>query len=198
MLTGMEVKVCMLASRNGMTNGINDTQISLRFGYQSYRTYICAYAMRRSVRGAPLMHSTCICVTICTGKQCLSPSPTINHSLFRHLYNEHTKLQQHRREQILSSPRSTATLATMALPIAHAGQSAVSLYGLYTSYVAITNLQKYEKQTEKAAKYSGTAEHQLHKTRTTQASGALAVCYYPSRLRNHLPYSCVVLIQDHK
>lgn len=66
--------------------------------------------------------------------------------------------------------------ATLAVTAIHIGQSLVSLYGLAVSYFSITNLQKYEEQSEKAAKYSGTAEHQLHKTRTTQASGALSVC----------------------
>jgi len=76
--------------------------------------------------------------------------------------------------------------ATLFLTTCHVGQSLVSLYGLAVSYFSITNLQKYEEQSEKAAKYSGTAEHQLHKTRTTQASGALSVCipfctFYPLR-----------------
>jgi len=61
------------------------------------------------------------------------------------------------------------------LTIAHLAQSLLSLYGLATSYISITKLQKYEKQSEKAAKWSNTAAHQLHKTRTTQASGALSV-----------------------
>jgi len=80
--------------------------------------------------------------------------------------------------------------ATLFLTTCHVGQSLVSLYGLAVSYFSITNLQKYEEQSEKAAKYSGTAEHQLHKTRTTQASGALSVCipfctFYPSKA---IPY----------
>ncbi|GAB7339697.1 hypothetical protein MBLNU457_6270t1 [Dothideomycetes sp. NU457] len=65
--------------------------------------------------------------------------------------------------------------ATLLITSVHIGQSLVSLYGLAVSYFSITNLQKYEEKSEKAAKYSGTAEHQLHKTRTTQASGALSI-----------------------
>ena len=65
--------------------------------------------------------------------------------------------------------------ASLLITSLHIGQSLVSLYGLAVSYFSITNLQRYEEKSEKAAKYSGTAEHQLHKTRTTQASGALSV-----------------------
>ena len=43
------------------------------------------------------------------------------------------------------------------------------------SAMAIFNLQKREEQAKKAAQYLDTAAQQLHKTRTTQASGALAV-----------------------
>ena len=50
-----------------------------------------------------------------------------------------------------------------------------SAYTLYLSSIAIQNLQKYEETSKKAAKYSNTAEQQLHKTRTTQASGVLSV-----------------------
>jgi hypothetical protein len=59
--------------------------------------------------------------------------------------------------------------------ILHALQAAFSGYTLYLSSIAIRHLQKYEETSKKAAKYSNIAEHQLHKTRTTQASGALAV-----------------------
>ena len=52
----------------------------------------------------------------------------------------------------------------------------LSLYAAQKSYIAITNLQKYEERTEKAAKYLDKAEHDLYKTRVTQASGAAAVC----------------------
>ena len=62
------------------------------------------------------------------------------------------------------------------LRIPHIGQLLYSLYGGYISYIAITNLQKYEEISKKAAEWSEEAENQLWKTRTTQASGALAVC----------------------
>lgn len=51
----------------------------------------------------------------------------------------------------------------------------LSLYAAQKSYIAITNLQKYEERTEKAAKYLDKAEHDLYKTRVTQASGAAAI-----------------------
>jgi len=63
----------------------------------------------------------------------------------------------------------------MLLQLVHIAQSLISIYGLSISYFSVTNLQKYEEQSKKAAKWSGAAEHQLHKTRTTQASGALTV-----------------------
>jgi len=64
---------------------------------------------------------------------------------------------------------------TTLVYLIHAAQAATSAYGLYCVYVSGTNLQKYEDKTERAAKYSNTAEHQLHKTRVTQASGGAAV-----------------------
>lgn len=57
----------------------------------------------------------------------------------------------------------------------HIAQLLYSLYGGALSYIAITNLRKYEETTKKAAKWSAEVEKQLWKTRTTQASGALAV-----------------------
>ncbi|KAK5192874.1 hypothetical protein LTR99_010250 [Exophiala xenobiotica] len=63
---------------------------------------------------------------------------------------------------------------TVLLPLFHATQTCLGVYtGLYSA-IAIYNLQQREEQTERAAKYSNTAAHQLHKTRTTQTSGALA------------------------
>jgi hypothetical protein len=58
----------------------------------------------------------------------------------------------------------------------HAGQVAVSVYAATFSAIAIYNLQKREDQSERAAQYSNTAANQLHKTRTTQTSGVVAVC----------------------
>lgn len=53
--------------------------------------------------------------------------------------------------------------------------SFVSLYAAHKSYTAITNLQQYEERSEHAAKYSETAAQQLHKTRVTQGSSAVAI-----------------------
>ncbi|MCJ1390287.1 hypothetical protein MMC18_003145 [Xylographa bjoerkii] len=66
-------------------------------------------------------------------------------------------------------------MATLLVPGLHAAQAALSAYGLYTSYISVTNLRQYESQSEKAAEYLETAAHQLHKTRTTQATGAGAI-----------------------
>jgi len=65
----------------------------------------------------------------------------------------------------------------MALPLRllHLAQAALSLYAASTSYTAITNLQKYEATTKKLAKWSGTVEEQLQKTRTTQGTGAVTI-----------------------
>nr|POF14868.1 hypothetical protein CFP56_71252 [Quercus suber] len=57
----------------------------------------------------------------------------------------------------------------------HVCQIALSAWGGYQSYIAIINLQKYEKTSEKLAEWSNEAARQLHKTRTTQTSGALAI-----------------------
>ena len=62
-------------------------------------------------------------------------------------------------------------LATWLAPII----SLVSLYAAQKSYIAITNLRQYEERSERAAKYSDTAAHQLWKTRATQGSSAGAV-----------------------
>lgn len=51
----------------------------------------------------------------------------------------------------------------------------LSLYAAQKSYIAITNLQRYEERTEKAAKHLDKADRDLYKTRVTQASGAAAV-----------------------
>ncbi|KAI0123704.1 hypothetical protein BJ170DRAFT_92258 [Xylariales sp. AK1849] len=65
----------------------------------------------------------------------------------------------------------------MFLQILHLAQAALAAYGGQQSYVAITNLQKYEETSEKLAKYSNEASRQLHKTRTTQTSGAAAIIF---------------------
>lgn len=56
-----------------------------------------------------------------------------------------------------------------------AALAALSGYGLYLSYQNITRLQKYEEQSEKAAKWSNTVADRLHQTRTTQTSGTLTL-----------------------
>jgi hypothetical protein len=66
--------------------------------------------------------------------------------------------------------------ATAALlRLLHLGQACVAGYGLYTASGSITNLQKYEKKSEKAAQWSEAAAEQLSKTRWTQGAGAVAV-----------------------
>ncbi|KAF2767542.1 hypothetical protein EJ03DRAFT_275963 [Teratosphaeria nubilosa] len=54
-------------------------------------------------------------------------------------------------------------------------QAVLAAQGLRQSYNAVINLQKYEDTAKKAAEWSNEAAHQLHKTRTTQTSGAVAV-----------------------
>ncbi|KAI9702705.1 MAG: hypothetical protein M1820_006089 [Bogoriella megaspora] len=66
-------------------------------------------------------------------------------------------------------------MSNVIFRLLHLGQAFVSGYGLFVSYVSITNLQKYEEKSEKAAKWSEAAAEQLHKTRTTQAAGAIAI-----------------------
>jgi len=61
------------------------------------------------------------------------------------------------------------------LSVLYAFQAAYSGYNLYLASISISNLQQYEETSKKAAKYSKIAEKQLHKTRTTQASGTIAV-----------------------
>jgi hypothetical protein len=69
-------------------------------------------------------------------------------------------------------------MASILTPIIHALQVALSARSLYLASISISNLQEYEETSEKAAEYSNTAERQLHKTRTTQASGtgAVSIC----------------------
>jgi hypothetical protein len=57
----------------------------------------------------------------------------------------------------------------------HLAQAGLCAYTGYMSYSAITKLQQYEEKSKKLAKFSSIAAEQLHKTRTTQASGAIAV-----------------------
>ncbi|KAL8898173.1 MAG: hypothetical protein Q9207_006839 [Kuettlingeria erythrocarpa] len=64
--------------------------------------------------------------------------------------------------------RIFSTITTLAL-------SAVALYAARKSYIAITNLHRYEERSEKAAKHSETAARELYKTRATQGSSAAAI-----------------------
>ena len=66
-------------------------------------------------------------------------------------------------------------MASTIISVVHAAQAGFSAYSLYLASISISNLMGYEETSKKAAKYSNTAAHQLHKTRTTQASGTLAV-----------------------
>jgi hypothetical protein len=66
-------------------------------------------------------------------------------------------------------------MASSIVTILHMFQIAFSAYNLYLSSITITKLRKYEEKSKQAAEWSNSAAHQLHKTRTTQASGTLAV-----------------------
>ena len=57
----------------------------------------------------------------------------------------------------------------------HLAQAALSGYALFHAYNSITKLREWEPTTEEAAKYSDAAKQELHKTRTTQTSAAVAV-----------------------
>lgn len=67
----------------------------------------------------------------------------------------------------------------------HLAQACLCGYTGYLSYSAVTRLQQYEKTSETAAQYSSIAAEQLHKTRTTQTSGAVAVS--PASFHNDSP-----------
>ncbi|KAI0910169.1 hypothetical protein F4823DRAFT_562227 [Ustulina deusta] len=63
----------------------------------------------------------------------------------------------------------------MLLKLAHLAQIVIAVYGAMQCQVAISRLVEYEDATKKLAKISGEVERQLHKTRTTQAAGAIAI-----------------------
>ncbi|KAI0530258.1 hypothetical protein GGR58DRAFT_493970 [Xylaria digitata] len=63
----------------------------------------------------------------------------------------------------------------MLLKLVHLSQIIIAAYGAMQCQVAITKLLEYEDATKKLAKISSEAERQLHKTRTTQAAGAIAI-----------------------
>ena len=71
------------------------------------------------------------------------------------------------------------------LGLQHVGQIVLSVYGLRHSFVAITNLQKYEATSKKLANWSKQAQDQLNKTRTTQAAGAIAVRTFAHSMHTH-------------
>ncbi|KAI0399493.1 hypothetical protein F4802DRAFT_589272 [Xylaria palmicola] len=63
----------------------------------------------------------------------------------------------------------------MLLKLVHLAQIIMAAYGAVQSRAAISKLLEYEDATKKLAKVSSEAAHQLHETRTTQASGAAAL-----------------------
>ncbi|KAI0854641.1 hypothetical protein F4860DRAFT_498918 [Xylaria cubensis] len=63
----------------------------------------------------------------------------------------------------------------MLLKLIHVSQIVIAAYGAMQSQAAISKLLEYEDASKKLAKVSSEAERQLHKTRTTQASGAVAI-----------------------
>ncbi|KAI0867544.1 hypothetical protein GGS24DRAFT_284794 [Hypoxylon argillaceum] len=63
----------------------------------------------------------------------------------------------------------------MLLKAIHITQIVIAAYGAMQSQVAIAKLVEYEDASKKLAKISSEAEHQLHKTRTTQALGAVTI-----------------------
>ncbi|KAK1064406.1 hypothetical protein LTR74_008731 [Friedmanniomyces endolithicus] len=65
--------------------------------------------------------------------------------------------------------------SALYLQFMYASQAIISCWGAFQSVNAVTNLQKYEKTSEKFAEWSDTAKEHLHKTRTTQTTGALTV-----------------------
>jgi hypothetical protein len=65
--------------------------------------------------------------------------------------------------------------STLFLSLQHVCQIVLSLYGFSYSFIAITNLQKYEETTKKASKWSKEVENQLFKTRMTQGTGIITV-----------------------
>ncbi len=65
--------------------------------------------------------------------------------------------------------------------------SALSNYGLFLSYNNIIRLREYEETSEKAAEWSNKIAERLSKTRSTQTSGTVAVCFTPNIPPNLTP-----------
>ncbi|KAK5626940.1 hypothetical protein RRF57_002655 [Xylaria bambusicola] len=63
----------------------------------------------------------------------------------------------------------------MLLKAVHVAQIALAAYGATQCQVAITRLIEYEDAIKKLTKISSEAQRQLHKTRATQAAGAIAI-----------------------
>lgn len=76
--------------------------------------------------------------------------------------------------QILFELKKPA-MGSKVLAALHGVQALLGLYNLYLASISIKNLHQYEEKSEKAAEWSNEAERQLHKTRTTQATGVLTV-----------------------
>jgi len=60
------------------------------------------------------------------------------------------------------------------LKVFHFHQALFSAYAVYLSSISVSDSKQYESKAEKAAEWSNTAEHELHKTRTTLTSGTAA------------------------
>ncbi|OTA79330.1 hypothetical protein M434DRAFT_18055 [Hypoxylon sp. CO27-5] len=65
----------------------------------------------------------------------------------------------------------------MLLQLLHLGQAALAVYGAKQSYMAITDLRRYNKASEKLAKFSSEAARQRKMTYATQASGVAALLH---------------------
>ncbi|KAI1464586.1 uncharacterized protein F4812DRAFT_160186 [Daldinia caldariorum] len=65
----------------------------------------------------------------------------------------------------------------MFLQILHFAQATLAIYGGRQSYVAITNLRKYEDATKKAARVSKEAERQRQQTYATQTTGVVTLLF---------------------
>lgn len=88
----------------------------------------------------------------------------------------------------------SCTMASTISKLLNIPQVALGGYALYWSVISITKLQKYEERTKQAAQYSRTAQERLHKTRTTQAAGALAVSPMLTICNFRVPRCLVILL----
>ena len=59
------------------------------------------------------------------------------------------------------------------LPLLHLPQACLSACTVFLSSIVVPKLQHYEEKTQEAVEYANIVKDQLHKTRTTQTSGAL-------------------------